>query len=176
MKKIKKCIELIIIVVIISLFGCRKNNKHNSIITDFYYIYEDYKIRVEKRNDSIFIDKISDYDTIFSTTLYMKNGEYYQNLYGAEEVLTLSNKRSIDTIYSENLPLNEQFVIEYDELKNIYVSSSYFHVKEHRNLHLQIFYDKDYNIKKINTGTIFNEYTPTKKHLPYRAPNFYTND
>lgn len=165
-KNIKNIIKGILIVCCLQflIFGCKKTNEEQ-VFTPSVDSQINYKVNYRK--DAIIITRMKGENSkpLSALNLCLKQKEYYLTRYG-KDILLLTNKHKIDTIYEHLTARPYNVEVRYIGGK-LYSSSMYMLVgcgdnyeNYRKNLIIRIFYDDKYKIKKIQESELLIEYQP----------------
>jgi len=90
--------------------------------------------------------------------MYRKGNDFYSLLLGRER-LVMSNRLTLDTIYKDSL-VGADVSLAVKQEKDTFLSSFIFVSGKDNFPRIKLFYDKEYNIKKIQSYELLLNYAP----------------
>ena len=90
--------------------------------------------------------------------MYRKGNDFYSVLLGRER-LVMSNRLTIDTIYKDSL-VGADVSLAVKQEKDTFLSSFIFVSGKDNFPRIKLFYDKEYNIRKIQSCELLLDYAP----------------
>ena len=137
----------LILCVVVLLSSCKKNNS-------IYKLNPPYKYQVEYCGDKIIISKINNTGETTSTTWKKRNGEYFDE----NNRLQMSLKDTTYVFYQkvDNIKHVKLFTTIRAKNDSLYsATTKYLWDSNVEELVSVVYYDKSYQIKQIQSGTLY---------------------
>ena len=137
----------LILCVVVLLSSCKKNNS-------IYKLNPPYKYQVEYCGDKIIISKITNIGDTTSTTWKKRNGEYFDE----NNRLQMSLKDTTYVFYQkvDNIKHVKLFTTIRAKNDSLYsATTKYLWDSNVEELVSVVYYDKSYQIKQIQSGTLY---------------------
>ena len=137
----------LILCIVVLLSSCKRNNS-------IYKLNPPYKYQIEYCGDKIIISKISNTGEATSTTWKKRNGEYFDENNRLQMSLKDTSYRYYQKVH--NVRHVKTFTWIRPENDSLYsATTKYLWDSNVEELVSVVYYDKSYQIKKIQSGTLY---------------------